>query len=338
MEPYLPETVTSQTSDKRLSFSSGIRVIFEDSKGNYWFGSHNEGVALFDGEKLTYFTIDDGLSDNQVRTIQEHKDGSIWFGTGKGISSLDGKKITNESPLDHQIGFESKPLNMPYIVNNLSQNLWFNAGNKPGFYKLEGQKLSYIKFPAKADSKRFNEFAVSGKIKSQNHYVWIPTYSAVLGYDGSRFQIIDDKSIEMTNSKSTLHVRSLLEDSKGNLWIGNNGIGVLLKSGDKIINFSEKNGLIHPESKGSGDKSPEGTLEHVFAIEEDKPGNIWFGDRDTGVWKFDGKMITNFSKKDGLTHNFVQTIYTDKKGVLWLGLTDGSVYLFNGRTFDRKFQ
>jgi hypothetical protein len=37
-----------------------------------------------------------------------------------------------------------------------------------------------------------------------------------------------------------------------------------------------------------------------FAIEEDSEGNIWFGDRDTGAWKYDGKTvittlsITNF--------------------------------------------
>ena len=39
-----------------LKLSSGIRAILEDSKGNTWFGSHQEGVAKFDGKKLTYFT------------------------------------------------------------------------------------------------------------------------------------------------------------------------------------------------------------------------------------------------------------------------------------------
>jgi len=336
-EKIIKEYNIKQKSNSILKFQSGINSIFQDNQGNYWFGSHNEGVALFDGKIFTYFTVDDGLSHNQVRTIQEHKDGSIWFGTGNGVSSYNGKKIINNSSNDHIIGFESKTLNMPYIVNNFSQNLWFNADNKPGFYKLEDQKLSFIKFPVKVDSKRFNEFAVSGRIKSQNGYVWIPTYTAVIGYDGTRFQIIDDKFIEMTNSKNELHVRSLLEDSKGNLWIGNNGIGVLLKSGDKIINFSDKQGLIHEKSEGRGSHSPQGTLEHVFAIEEDNQGNIWFGDRDTGVWKYDGVSMTNFSMDDGLSSNFVQTMFVDNTGGQWLGLADGSVYLFNGKSFDRKF-
>ena len=36
----------------QLKFTSGIRSIFEDSKGNLWFGSHQEGVCLYDGEKI----------------------------------------------------------------------------------------------------------------------------------------------------------------------------------------------------------------------------------------------------------------------------------------------
>jgi hypothetical protein len=28
-----------------------------------------------------------------------------------------------------------------------------------------------------------------------------------------------------------------------------------------------------------------------FAIEEDSEGNIWFGDRDTGAWRYDGKTV-----------------------------------------------
>ncbi len=68
-----------------------------------------------------------------------------------------------------------------------------------------------------------------------------------------------------------------------------------MKNGDTIINFSEKNNLIHPPSSRKGDKSLLGTLEHAFAIEEDGEGNIWFGDRDTGAWKYDGKTIKNYS-------------------------------------------
>src|SRR5262245_45150472 len=59
-----------------------VRSILEDSKGNYWFGSWNEGVCRFDGKNLTYFTVEDGLSDNQIRSIQEARNGVVWFEGG----------------------------------------------------------------------------------------------------------------------------------------------------------------------------------------------------------------------------------------------------------------
>jgi hypothetical protein len=34
-----------------------------------------------------------------------------------------------------------------------------------------------------------------------------------------------------------------MEDSKGNLWIGNNGIGVLKYDGEKVINFTDQQKL-----------------------------------------------------------------------------------------------
>jgi ligand-binding sensor domain-containing protein len=86
---------TSKTDT--LKFTSGIRAIFQDSKGNYWFGSHNEGVSFYNGKSFEYFTTNEGLSDNQIRSIQEDKYGKIWFGTAKGVSVYDKGKFTNYS-------------------------------------------------------------------------------------------------------------------------------------------------------------------------------------------------------------------------------------------------
>ena len=37
-----------------------VTSIFEDSKGNLWFGTLDKGIARYDGEKLKYFTTKDG--------------------------------------------------------------------------------------------------------------------------------------------------------------------------------------------------------------------------------------------------------------------------------------
>lgn len=84
---------TSKTDT--LKFTSAIRAIFQDSKGNYWIGSHNEGVSFYNGKSFEYFTTNEGLSDNQIRSIQEDEYGKIWFGTANGISVYNEGKFTN---------------------------------------------------------------------------------------------------------------------------------------------------------------------------------------------------------------------------------------------------
>lgn len=332
--------VSTPTTDT-LKFASGIRSIFQDSKGNYWLGSLQEGVAVYNGESFSYFSSNDGLPDNQIHSIQEDKEGVIWFNTQKGVSSYDGKRIKHYTKTDLQI-FQNifstqtnEPLQGEWMKSD--NDLWFEAGIQEGVYRFDGQKLNYLAFPPhKALNLYDNLFAVTSISMGKKNMVWFGTYAGVFGYNGSDFTIINDETLGFDRNIAPLHIRSIFEDSKGKLWIGNNGIGVLLKQGDSIINFSEKNNLIHPASGRKGDKSPPGTLEHVFTIAEDSKGNIWFGDRDTGIWKYDGQTMYNYTKKDGLTNDFALSIYEDHNGKLWFGMGDGNVYQFNGTRFEKQ--
>ena len=88
---------------------------------------------------------------------------------------------------------------------------------------------------------------------------------------------------------------------------------------------------------GNGDISQQGTLEHIFAIEEDSDGNIWFGDRDTGAWKYDGKTITNYVIDKKLKSQMIWGIYEDQNKILLVAMANGGVYQFNGESFDKMF-
>lgn len=336
-----PELISSSKTDT-LKFTSGIRAIFQDSKGNYWFGSLQEGVAVYNGKSFNYFTSNEGLSDNQVHSIQEDQKGVIWFDTQTGVSSYDGTKINNRTKANS----ENSQNVFPIQSNNYktsewmksNNDLWFEAGNEAGVYRYDGTRLHYLDFPPQKVLNAYdNLFAVTDISKGKNNMIWFSTYAGVFGYNGSDFTIINDETLGFDRKIESLHIRSIYEDSIGRLWLGNNGIGVLLKEGDSVINFSKKHRLIHPNSKRNGEKSPQGTLEHVFIISEDNKGNIWFGDRDAGIWKFDGKQLENYSTKDGLTNDFVLSIYEDRNSELWFGMADGSLYKFNGKTFEKQF-
>ncbi len=330
----------------RLKFTSGIRSILEDSKGNIWFGSHQEGVGLFDGKKLSYFSVVDGLCSPQIRSIYEDANGMVWFEGGEGISSYDGKRI-----LTHPLKDYSSKNNW----QSGKDDLWFKGDEgigyndlevQPGVYRYDGNLLSYHVFPLTDKPGYENYYSVSTPFaRGKNGKVWFGTYGAVIGYSAaslitgqSAFTIIDDEYLGLNEETGFLHVRCIMEDSKGNLWIGNNGIGVLLYDGNKAINFSEKQGLISENSlRTGGYRSPAWSLEHVFAIGEDQEGNIWFGDRDTGAWRYDGTSMKNFTSDDGLTTTHIWQIYNSRKGELWFAMGDGAVLRFNGASFDRIF-
>jgi len=334
-----PELVTNLKADT-LKFTSGISSIFQDSKGNYWFGSLQEGVAVYNGKSFIYFNSNDGLTDNQIHSIQEDKEGVIWFNTQEGVSSYDGTRIKNHTAAETK-NFQIQSNGDKTSEWEKSDNdLWFEAGIKEGVYRFDGQKLNYLAFPPhKVLDPNDNLFAVTGISKGKNNMIWFGTYAGVFGYNGIGFTIINDETLGFDRKIDPLHIRSIYEDSKGRLWLGNNGIGVLLKEGDSIINFSKKHRLIHPINRRKGGEytSPQGTLEHVFTIAEDNKGNIWFGDRDAGIWKFDGTQFKNYTKKDGLENHFVLSIYEDRNSELWFGMVDGRIYKFNGKAFEKQF-
>jgi len=321
------EFVHSSRTDT-LKFTSGIRSIFQDSKGNYWFGSHQEGVCLFNGESFEYFTTNEGLLDNQIRSIQEDENGEIWFGTANGVSSYNGKKFTKHTPITHEYSQNE--------MKKVDNSLWFNAGNNTGVYRNEGQILNYLAFPIPKNINPNNSYGVTDISKSKNGKVWISTYAGLFNFEDKAMNIFDKSKLELKENE-VLHIRSVLADSQGRIWVGNNGIGVLLLQENSAINFSDKNGLIHINSSKNGNHSPPGTLEHVFVIKEDSEGNIWFGDRDTGAWKYDGKTMINYTIDEKLTTPMVWSIYNDNNNNLLFGMADGGVYKFNGKSFDKTF-
>lgn len=71
-----------------------------DNQGRgVWFGTWGGGVTLFDKKNTwTSFSTKDGLSGNIVYSIAQSADGTMWFGTNRGLTRWDGKNfkvITN---------------------------------------------------------------------------------------------------------------------------------------------------------------------------------------------------------------------------------------------------
>ncbi len=113
----------------------GINVLHQDRRGTLWIGTTG-GLAKFDGEQFTAFTIKDGLSGNHIRSIYEDADGAFWFGTfDNGITRLkDGRfsAIRSENGLHDNGAFQ--------ILEDESGRFWISSNR--GIYRVNKKELN----------------------------------------------------------------------------------------------------------------------------------------------------------------------------------------------------
>lgn len=319
---------TKVDSTNWLRPSSGIRSILEDSQGNLWFSS-TEYICMFDGEKITYFNQEDGLDG--VGRIHEDENGTIWVANGFNAYRYDG-----ESFIDH-------PLNPDTTDNQWDirfTDLWFQKGierfgntpGPPGIYRCRNGDISFLTFPVpptENDDSRYHP--TTGAIKGKDGTTWFGTMEIVIGYKDGVFNLIDQKKMGRSKDPRQVGIRGLFVDSKGNLWMADNGSGYFVYDGDTVINFTR----LHHLDKGDREGN---TLHRAFSIAEDDSGNMWFGTVYSGIWRYDGKSFTNYAEKDGVVSDNIWTIYKTKEGdLLFAGENPGAVYKFNGNSLDRIF-
>lgn len=112
--------------------SQYIRSIFQDSKGNLWFGTLNEGVVRYDEKTLTYFSNLDGFINTSVFAINEDKSGNLWFGTDQGVYKYDGKSFKNYNQKD---GLNHLDISRKGILVDKSGTIWI--GTHGGVYQYD---------------------------------------------------------------------------------------------------------------------------------------------------------------------------------------------------------
>lgn len=309
--------------------ASSIPIIYQDQRGQYWFGSSDQGVYRYDGKHLVQFTTTDGLVNNRIRAIQEDHTGTIYLDTGVGISRFDGTSFSTLL-LDTTITAEWQLA---------THDLWF-AGywGKGGGCRYDGERLYYLKFPEHQLADQFVGDQPHATFSPSEVYTvyqdrkgnwWFGTAaSGVSRYDGRFVAWMEAMELRELDDKPALGVRCIVEDKNGDFWF-NNAIDYRYR-----ISGASKRTLIVDRLPGV-DRTQTDLLEQsIQSMTQDQAGNWWFATYSDGLWRYDGDTSIYYPLTFGGKKAKLFSVYIDRQETLWLASHNLGVLRFNGSTFD----
>ena len=271
--------------------SNIINSICEDEEGSIWVGT-NLGLNRINNDKIDSFTIDNGLSNNNIFKLYKGKN-KIWVGTVGGLSYY-------EDGVFKQVDDTLQRMRNQVIYSLLEdekENLWI--GTIAGLILYQpATGITRMDYPA------FNNSRITGIVKDSKGKIWFATYGqGAFAYDGSGFRHYSE-----VNGLSSNIILSLLHDHEGNIWFGTaNGLSRF--SGEMFVTYSREYDLAN---------------DNILSTCTDSKGNIWFGSVGRGIIRYNGNSFDKFGPAEGMYNNTIWTIY--EKDNFYIGTNEGYAY------------
>lgn len=277
--------------------------VFEDSQYRIWAGAMNNGLYRIGLDGVEHFDAEQYPLTRHIRTMAEDKNGTLWFGSGYGVSRYDGKNFktyTSREGLSNDYVYS--------IMPDQQDQVWIGTIN--GLNVLRGDTVSIIDLDIGQ-----NQQTVFSLHESQNKRIWIGTAYGLMYYENEQLTKVENLAGRP--------VSSITQDPTGDLWLGTLGYGVYRLnpgSGEVVDTLNMSHGL----NAGT-----------VYFATFDASGDLWIGTSkgvnqlDAEAYRMAGeKRIRAFGKEDGIvgveTNTNAATV--DHQGRLWFGTIDAMIH------------
>lgn len=301
-----------------------------------WVGTAGGGLNKVDQKfsRITRFASStqniNGLGNNYISAIAKDQKNQLWVGTwGGGLS-----KLISEKKNIFQT-YTNQPNNQNSIVSSFVSSIY---SDERGFLVVGTLGGLDLFNPVNQNFFHYNELLGKGfeapeigcLLKDKKDFYWIGSRKGLFRIPARFVNLSGEKpapsdfSFFTHNTADSLsiagdYVISLLEDRKGNVWIGTYGNGICkaeVSAGGKVTfkTFTQANGLCNNV---------------IYTMENDLDGNIWIS-TDKGLSKFNPEKSTfeNFYTKDGLLSDqfYWSASESDSNGTLYFGGVNGLNY------------
>ena len=314
----------------------------------------NDGYVYLGTEsnKIIYGRLDDKFANAKeintgelykINEIQKVND-KIWICANNGVGYFNG---------DELVQFEDLPLNnsIDHRMVDHEGNLWFTS-SRQGVAKIVENRFVDISALADLDPLVVNStYQIDDKL-------FIACESGLV--------VIDENYKQVENNITKLlkkeRIRSVLPDSKGNLWFSSNGDYGLVcydPKTDEYRCYTQDDGLASNKPRlikelSNGDIAVatnaglniihDGEITELYnqnigltnvkllSLEEGRDGTLYMGSDGGGIFTLKNGIVHNIGLNDGLPSEIVMRMKMDpvNKDIIWLICSNAIAYLNNG--------
>jgi signal transduction histidine kinase/ligand-binding sensor domain-containing protein len=300
-----------------------------------WWSRDAAGLHCFYKGRVDTCAAEDKLPRQEIVSVGVDDHDNIWVSTkGGGVHRIRAGQLRSYSTRD---GLPSDDADGRFFEDRHG-TLWF-APRGGGLYRIRD-----------AQQELLSPIGVSAIYQDHEDSIWVGSPLGLYRVREPTFIMHGEN-----DGLSSNLVYSILQDRRGNVWIGTWGGGVNSYVQGRFTSYGEAQGLpsshvtcLYEDKSGQlwvGTLSglaqfangrfrryadPEGYLGGaVWAIHEDRRGVLWFA-TDNGLVRVQDQQVTRYNSTNGLSHHHVTAFAEGRSGALWIGTFQGLTRLEDG--------
>ena len=308
--------------------ASGIHALFRASDGRLWAGGWSgalQEIVTNPGEDAAairnYTQAAGGLHD--IGSISEDRNGDLWVATGNGAVRLARDGFTTFAEEDGL----ALPTNGDLFTDRSGELCGHFVARKGIVLACyDGQRFSPLWRDLPPSVARFPGWGPNRVLQDRGGEWWIGTARGL--YRFARAGDVAPRAVYTTrDGLAADHIFSLLEDSRGDLWIA------LAESERGLCRWTRATGKFDCYSIANSGDAIKGNL--IFSLAEDKAGALWIGRYFGGVARFRDGRFTFFYDGAQLPDGMITRVYCDRAGRIWIATGGGGVFRVDDPSSER---
>ena len=368
---------------------SSVTSVVQGQKGYLWLGTFN-GLVRFDGMRFKVFNPNTtpGLPSGRIVQVFADDKGALWVGTEEGdlVRYMSGE-FKSRTPSD--------PQEMTGYVRGIAEAegaMWIITSDRQLFRFAEGQ------FSMVGTNCNLTGSHVAALATDDRHQLWVSTEQGISVLQDGQFETIfhQERADSLEGGLLTASRRGgcwaafggeirrfdrghcvenfgafpwskgdlfcMLEDRKGQLWLGTYGSGLFRYSTNgSVLHLSRREGLpgdlirslcedvegnLWVGTEGSGLARLKSAIFHtyggrrdlakdcVLSVCEGDEGDLWIGTNGDGVNRLKRGAVQHYGKEQGLSNECVWSVFEDRKHRVWAGTWGGGLFQLRGDRFE----